>query len=524
MFESRFIRGAAIAGLLLLSTAAFAYPQSPEPTKTPASPADKPQKVAPEKNEAFKRWLDQDAKYIITAAERAAFLKLTTNDERENFIRTFWDRRDPDPETEANEFREEYYERFAYANEHFASGVPGWKTDRGRIYITWGKPDSIESHPTGGSYDRPSYEGGGSTTTYPFETWFYRHLDGPGDGVEIEFVDPTGTGEYRISRNADEKVAIGSVPGAGQNDRSGFQRQQDSQFSRLERHVALETPPQPKFPDLYGVFTNSPVIGDIPLAFDVRVDFFRQSDDRVITAFTIQANNKDLTFTQKSGVATAMLNILGRISTVSNRRNGIFEDSVITNSTDAALSETRSGSSIYQKMVALEPGIYKADIIVRDVGTGNRGIQSVGFTVPKYDPNTLSTSTMVLASTLRAANTKDVGGQFVYGDKKVVPNLGGIFRQGQDIGIYLQVYNALIDQTTLRPAVDVDYLLFKDGIEVVRKSEDWSGMSDSGQRLTLSAIFPTSKLSPGQYEVRVAIHDRVRTRTIENKVNFTLIK
>jgi GWxTD domain-containing protein len=524
MPETSSIRRSVLTVIFVFAAAGFTYPQSAQPTPVPAGQTEDPRHVASEKNNVFKHWVDEDVKYIITAAERAAFLKLTTNEERENFIKVFWDRRDPDPETEVNEFREEYYERIAYANEHFGSGVPGWKTDRGRIYITWGKPDSIESHPSGGSYDRPSYEGGGSTTTYPFETWFYRHLDGPGDGVEIEFVDPTGTGEYRIARDASEKNALANLPGNGQNNQAGFQREQDSEFSRLQMNFALHNPPQPKFSDLYHVLVDGPVIDNNPLAFDVRVDFFRQSDERVITAFTIQTNNNDLTFEQKGGLPTATLNILGRITSVSNKRIGIFEDSVTTDSTAADLAATRSGRSIYQKPLALEPGTYKVDVIVRDVGTGNRGIVSLGFVVPKYRSDTLSTSSMVLARQLRPANAGDLGGQFIVGDNKVVPNLSGVFRKGQDVGIYLEVYNALIDQTTLRPAVDVDYVLLKDGIEVLRKHEDSTGMSDSGRRLTLTTILSSEKLAIGDYEATIVIHDRVRGNVIQSKGKFALIK
>src|SRR5882762_10857102 len=176
-------------------------------------PSEKPRNVKPELKKAYKDWLEKDVAYIITDEERKAFKKLATDDERERFIEEFWRRRDPDPDTDENEFREEYYERIAYANEHYASGIPGWKTDRGRIYITWGKPDEIETHPSGGAYNRESYEGGGSTSTYPFERWWYRNLPGHSD-IQIEFVDPTGSGEYRIARNPFEKDAMLNVPGA----------------------------------------------------------------------------------------------------------------------------------------------------------------------------------------------------------------------------------------------------------------------------------------------------------------------
>ncbi|MEO7674103.1 MAG: GWxTD domain-containing protein, partial [Pyrinomonadaceae bacterium] len=353
-------------GTLVLSIgclSAFAQKGKDEPSQDPSGKA---RKVTGEVKEAYKKWRNTDVAYIITKEEKRAFDALTTDEERENFIENFWRRRDPNPDTEENEYREEYYERIAYANEKFTSGIPGWKTDRGRTYIAWGKPDSVESHPSGGSYDRPSYEGGGSTSTYPFEIWFYRHLDNVGDGIEIEFVDPTGSGEYRIARNANEKDALLTVPGAGlttaeqlglsnKGDRisgtgngNNFQREQDSPFRRMEIITSLQRPPQVKFSDLQGIAGgDSGVLFDKePLQFDLRVDFFRQSDDRVIATFTVQTDNKELSFEKVGGLETAKINIFGRITAVSGKRSGIFEDSVTSNATSAELAEMKDKKSI----------------------------------------------------------------------------------------------------------------------------------------------------------------------------------
>src|ERR1700751_3471820 len=163
----------------------------------------------------YKKWLNEDVVYIISPEERSAFVHLTTNEEREQFIEQFWQRRNPDPDSAENTFKEEHYRRIAYANERFASGIPGWKTDRGRIYITYSPPDEIESHPSGGSYERPMEEGGGETSTYPFEQWRYRYIDGIGNNIIIEFVDPTMSGEYRRTMDPSEKDALLYVPGAG---------------------------------------------------------------------------------------------------------------------------------------------------------------------------------------------------------------------------------------------------------------------------------------------------------------------
>src|SRR5258708_27557924 len=152
-----------------------------------------------ELSKVYKKWLSEDVSYIISDEERDAFKRLSNDEERDNFIEQFWLRRDPTPDTLENEFKEEHYERIAYANEHFPAGVPGWKTDRGKIYILYGKPDEIEAHPSGGQYQRPMEEGGGSTSTFPFEIWRYRYLEDVGQEVMIEVVDDCMCGRYEMT-------------------------------------------------------------------------------------------------------------------------------------------------------------------------------------------------------------------------------------------------------------------------------------------------------------------------------------
>jgi GWxTD domain-containing protein len=539
MFYKHALLRLAVISLLIIGAGLSGFAQ--DRTKS-QDPMDKPRNVKPELKKAYKDWLEKDVTYVITDEERKAFKKLATDDERERFIEEFWRRRDPDPDTDENEFKEEYYERIAYANEHFASGIPGWKTDRGRIWIMYGKPDERETHPSGGSYDRPSYEGGGSTSTYPFEIWFYRYLAGVGSGVEIEFVDPTGSGEYRIARNPDEKDAMLHIPGAGltlseqlglsdKSQRVGsiggignnnYTREQDSPFSRLQLLADLSRPPQIKFNDLASA-VNTGVIEENPLNFDVRVDFFRQSDERVITAITIQVENKDLVFQDSGGLQQARINIFGRITSVAGRRAGVFEDPVITTATAQELSDARGRKSAYQKAVALAPGTYKVDVIVRDVASGATGVRHIALPVPKYDPQKLSTSTLVLAARLESMGDRPAVGQFVIGQAKVIPNVSGIYRRGEPVGVYMQVYNAGIDQTTLRPSVDVEYALMKDGKEVGKQAEDWRGMSDAGQRLTLARLIDTRQLAPGEYEVAIRIRDRVSGQALSPSSKFTVI-
>ena len=219
-----------------------------------------------ELSKTYKKWLNEDVAWIITDEERAAFKQLSNDEERDNFIEAFWQRRDPTPDTEENEYKEEHYRRIAYTNEHFAAGIPGWKTDRGRIYIMYGPADEIDAHPSGGTYDRPMEEGGGTTSTFPFEDWRYRYLEGIGQEVIIEFVDTCMCGEYHMTLDRSEKDALLETPNAGltlyeqmglSNKASRFSggglerlgagpdssSLQSKQFDRLEQFAKLQAPP-----------------------------------------------------------------------------------------------------------------------------------------------------------------------------------------------------------------------------------------------------------------------------------------
>lgn len=500
-------------------------------------------------DQVYKRWMDQDVLYIITPEERAAFKKLQTDEEREQFIEQFWLRRDPDPDTPENEYRDEYYRRIAYSNEHYASGIPGWKTDRGRIYITFGPPDEVESHPAGGPYERPLYEGGGQTSTYPFETWFYRYIEGVGNGVEIEFVDPSFTGEFRIAQSPDEKDALLHVPNAGLNffesvglsnkaDRVAFspgnrdnlpygRRVQDSPFERLALYNNLQKAPKVKFSDLQARTAEPTVQFDV-LPFGVRIDYLRVSDASVVTSFTMQMDHSDLSYKNIGGIAQATLNIHARITALSGRKAGIFEDVLEARCREDELPIETKLSSVYQKNVILEPGRYKVDIVVRDVVSGHTGIVHQGFEVPKYNTEKLQSSTLIIADTVESLNGKVAAGQFIFGPNKVRPNVNQRFKQNQMLGVYLQAYNVQIDQAELRPKINAEYIISKGGKEIKRIKEDGQSkvvdLEGNGQQITLGRMIPIKDLEPGDYEIWAKVVDEVSGQTIQPKGSFTVIK
>ncbi len=545
------LRGKSLAkSLCLLIMALMVFWQSVSPIYAQDTNKSRKKKERRQEDGAkvYQRWLDNDVLYIITPEERAAFKKLQTDEEREQFIEQFWLRRDPDPDTPENEYREEYYRRIAYANEHYASGIPGWKTDRGRIYITFGPPDEVESHPAGGPYERPFYEGGGQTSTYPFEIWFYRYLEGVGNGVEIEFVDPSGSGEYRIARDADEKDALLHVPNAGLNffeeiglsrkqDRAAFspgnqnnlpygRRVQDQPFEKLALLANLSKAPAVKFKDLQAR-TNEPTIQFDVLPFDMRVHFLRVNESSVVTSFTLKIDNSDVSYKTIGGLSQGTLNVHARITALSGRKAGLFEDIVTSQCREDDLQQEVKRSSVYQKNVILEPGRYKIDIVVKDAVSGHTGILHEGFEVPKYSADKLQSSTLVVADTVESLNGRVAAGQFIFGPNKVRPNVSQQFKQGQPLGLYVQAYNVQIDQAELRPKIDAEYIISKDGKEVKRIKEDGKvktvDLDGNGQQITLGRMISVSDLEPGNYEIKAWIKDQVSGQVIEPKGTFSII-
>ncbi len=495
----------------------------------------------------FRRWLDEDVGYIITSEERAAFRRLSTAEEQENFIEQFWLRRDPTPDTAENEFKEEHYRRIAYANERYASGIPGWKTDRGRIYITYGPPDEIESRPSGGTYNRPYEEGGGTTSVYPFEIWRYRWIEGVGTDVLIEFVDPTLTGEYRMTMDPSEKDALLNVPNAGltlmeqmgladkadrfsRTDGTRLGVPQDQlvsrlqPFERLQQFANLQKPPAIKFKDLEAAVSSKITYNILPMR--VRVDYVRMTNSSILTNITLQFERNDLQFQAKEGLHRATVNIYGRITNMSRRVINVFEDPVSIDVPAELLQEAVRGLSVYGKSIPLAPGMYRLNIVAKDVVGGNMNNYEVALNVPRYDDETLASSTLVLADVLEPVPTRNIGsGPFVIGTMKVRPRVGETFRADEKMGVYVQFYNFTPDERTQKPDGAIQYEVIKEGNneKVIDFTEELSAIDGaSANQVTIEKLLPLQTLGPGRYTLRLTALDRFGDQKVAASSSFTV--
>lgn len=538
----------ALAGFL----PAAAQKKGDPPRETVAKPLSakelrkQQERLRKELERPYKSWLETDVLYIITDEERKAFKNFTTAEEMEQFIEQFWMRRDPTPDSMENEYKEEHYRRMAYANERFASGIPGWKTDRGRIYITFGPPDEIESHPSGGTYERPYEEGGGTTSTFPFEKWRYRWIEGIGTDVVIEFVDPTMTGEYRMTMDPSEKDALLHVPGAGLTlmEQMGMADKADrfsrtdgtrlgtgtqplparmQQFERLQQFAMLQKPPSVKFKDLEAQVTSRIIYNVLPM--QSRVDFFPATPSTVMSNITLQFNRKDLQFKTEGDVSKAIVNIYARISTMSRRPANIFEDVVTVDVPTSMLQEASEGMSIYQKSVPLAPGMYRLNIVAKDVVGGNMVNYEQALNVPRMEDDQLFASSLILADVLEKVPTKSIGsGQFVIGTSKVRPRMNVSFKRSEKMGIFLKLYNFQPEEKTNKPRGQVEYEIVKaaDSSKVLEFTEEVSALEGSAAQMTIEKLLPLSSLEPGKYILKLKVTDSLKNSSLTQQAEFSI--
>lgn len=499
-----------------------------------------------EATDHFRQWLAEDVAYIITDEEAEVFQSLSSDLEKERFIEEFWRRRDPDPATQVNEFKEEHYRRIAYANDHFASGFPGWRTDRGRIYIIHGPPDEIERHPSGGAYERPIHEGGGGTATYPFEIWFYREINGLGTGIELEFVDKTWNNDYRLALRPDEKDVFLNTPGHGmtkaeqlglatksQRMQSRFSpgsrelyplthhRTKDSIFARYETIAKAGAAPKIRHPELREqVLVN--VLFEPALSGTIRPSYFRLNETQVLAPLTVELRNRDFSYVTRGNEKTARIIVYGRVVGIDNRLVTEFEDDLV--STLPAHSRVSEGVTLYQKLLILDQKRpYRVDLVVKDVQTGNLGVLRHGISSPAFDASRLSAGSLLLADFVqRVPETAPPDQMFVLGDLKVRPAAGNRFPVGGSLGVYLQVYNAARDQSSLLPELSVSYSILRGEVPVLELVDE-SGSSIvhvSPDRLVLLRGISLQGLDSGAYRVDVVVRDRIRREEVRLSERF----
>ena len=531
--------------------------QEPDPLKRERSDKEKfaaQKAVKQELKGAYKTWLDQDVAYIISDDERKAFKTLSNDEERDAFIENFWLRRNPNPDSPENEFREEHYRRIAYANDRFAAGKPGWKTDRGHIYIAFGEPDSKDSHPSGGAYQRPTEEGGGETSTFPFEIWHYRYIEGVGENIDLEFVDTCQCGDYHFTVDRSEKDALLHVPGAGltQYEEMGQAKKADrfkgnleslgngplasatqgKEFDRIELAAKVFAPPPVKFKDMENFISEHKLLSGPVFPFDVRTDFVKVTESTVLVPITLQIKNRDITFVTKDGVSMGVVNVLGKVTTIMHKTVQTFEDTVEVNEPAELLQKSLDRPSIYWKALPLLPGLYRLDIVIKDVNNPDHiGIYGKSLEVPTYHDEKLATSSLILADQMNEVSSREIGsGNFVIGNTfirpRVSPNVATpvSFKRGQQLNFWMQVYNLGIDEATKSNQATVTYQItdMAANTVVLEKQVESKDLGLHSDQVTVEKTVSIAGLQPGKYKVTIKVNDGISKQEIAQSAPFVV--
>ncbi len=496
----------------------------------------------------YKKWLE-DVSYIITDEEQAVFKGLNTPEERDEFIEQFWRRRDPAPETTDSEFREEHYRRLAYANDRFSIGGPGWKSDRGRVYIIHGQPDSITTHGQGEQYYRPRAEGSGVTSTFAYEVWHYKHLEGIGDDIDIEFVDKTMSGHYVLARDEMDKDATLWVPGLGltlseiyglgnRGERIGTRTlaneasrrsadplrlftRNDDLFDRLRRYAKLQAPPSIKFKDLDALTDVRVYFNNLP--FTTREDIIRVTPTDYLVPVTFYFRNNNFTFSQTGSTFEAKLNVYGRVESIRKQKVYSFDDSVVLTRTGPAGDNQ---TSLYQHNLPLRSGRYKIVAVVKDVNGGKIGTLEKGIYIPGEEVKSdLELSPIILADRVQPAKHGEfINNPFVLSTVKVYPSPSNKFKRGSPLGFYFEVYNVMADRQTVEPSLSMSLAISRNGQEIPMSFQNVERMLHRyADRFFAGSMLSTEPLEPGLYTLTVSVIDNIARKTARQSAAFEIL-
>jgi hypothetical protein len=292
----------------------------------------------------------------------------------------------------------------------------------------------------------------------------------------------------------------------------------------------LMKPPAVKFKDLEEVVTHKIRYNTMP--FEVRVDYVKVTSDTALVPITVQVRNRDVTFVNKDGVQRAVVNIFGRVTTLTGRIAQTFEDPVTVEQPAELLPKVLDRPSVYWKALPLKSGRYRVDIVVKDVNGDRVGTWSRGIVVPEYSDDKLASSSLILADQMEHVPNRSVGtGNFVIGQTKVRPRVEpsngkpALFNRKERVNLWMQVYNLGLDKATNKPDATVEYDVVNASTNkpVVHAIETTKQMGNVGDQLTLEKSLPLSSLEPGLYRVSIKVSDNIsKQQPLVQNANFSV--
>ncbi len=522
-----------------------------------------------------KKWADEEVLYIISDNEREVFKSLRTDEEREGFIRTFWRRRDPTPETPVNEFREEHYRRLEWATKRYFEGKAGWRTDRGRVYIMFGPPDFFETNPGGGRGFL--FDPSGPTAEFPSEVWTYRSIPGLKERIgriDFIFVNYYNSGSYQLTTNPALANALRNVslpardvgyretrdeayPGEKDKDMMVNPLEQLALLAELSKsrgEVLEEMERSERLRKLRGVVDANESLAALP--FIDQESFFKGPENVVSIPLSIEVAGKDVQFQEAGDRYRGLINFYIEVKDL-NQTVYQLSDRLEMNLKEETYRRRMVDAYQYKHRLELKPGDYFFHMVVWDELSSNVGYKDKRITVPAFPAESLCLSDVILAKSVQVVEvpkesvvveSKDIpalqalekgnlkvpdkleitrrqGGPFTFGNLAVGPNPSAVYRPDEELVFFYQVYNPVFDPALNTAGLLIEHQIWKgdrmiaaiDGPQEARiPAEQKSSFINSGARYTLGGF------EPGQYILLITVKDLVSGQAIEKRLDFTV--
>jgi len=523
-------------------------------------------------SEKHKKWLDEEVIYIISKNEKDVFKSLATFEQRDEFIRKFWERRDPTPRTPFNEFKEEHYRRIEFVNRQYFEGTAGWRSDRGRVYIMFGPPDFFETNPGGG---RGFLFGvSGPTAEFPSEVWTYRYIPGlkmRQTRIDFTFVNYYNSGKYQLVSNSSLANALrntsieGSrdvgyeshdvqVPGSTNKNLLVNPLEQLTMMAELTKsrgEVFEEMERSARVRKLKGIVDTRESLYQMP--FDVNQAYFMGENKTVKVPISIEIAGKDVAFNKDGDRYKGAVNF--HVEVKEDDRT-VYQSSerLEMNLLEQTFQQRLTDTYQYKHRVTLLPGEYWLHLVVWDENDNKVGHLDKKISVPEMSGDTFSLSDIVLARSLnvvqkekpktvdanniqvlkelsesglkvpdKVAIEKKREAPFTFGNIVIEPNTTGAYSTNQEFVFFYQVYGTAFDQKAKRSKVKILHQIEKGGVVVATIDKpqevhllDKDAVIDGGARYNLSG------LRPGTYTVVARVTDLVTGKTLEKRANFRI--
>jgi GWxTD domain-containing protein len=459
----------------------------------------------------LKDWVDGPVRYISTYDEVKQFKSLKTDQERNHFIYKFWRRRDPSPLTISNEFRIQFWDRVVIANQHFdESSKPGWKTDRGKIFIMAGPPNEIEPIPDPEPSLRRSDMRSASVSGHRgLERWIYEGFPSlkASNYIVVAFYRDA-TGEYRISYNPAHfaKVAPGIIPSsdnypdpqapAKSDTQEGQTDEEDTRAEEAEQQLdgAIARTEEIEKLNAISQFTyDLAEIADTPFEEDLL-----QERIRTFEFFEQMQGSIDFTIFQDAN-SHPYLNLSIQTNLKNYYRGDISDETTIPMSLFGNLQET--GYQQNEFLFTSEG--------VQELLTGKINLYSGTINIPPFRKGQIALSDPILASKIESAeedSQKKVSP--IPGNLIVTPKVHPSYSQEEEFYVYFQIYEVENDPSTGKPDLDLFYQFYIwDGRQYQKIGESTLFQNVDAQERGWS--FPLGKWPPGKFKLEITAKDNL---------------